>query len=78
MERTWSEEGLQVRVQKRKHVYQYNGSCTRLRVLYTNYVWSYDFVVDRLEDGRGIRMLTMIDEYTRKCLAIRVEYKLER
>ena len=79
VERIWREEGLQVpkRVQKRKRVYLYDGSCTRLRALYPNHVWSYDFVADRLEDGRVIRFLTVIDEYTRECLAIRVEYKLK-
>ena len=77
--RIWREEGLQVpkRVQKRKRVYLHDGSCTRLVALYPNHVWSYDFVADRLEDGRMIRLLTVIDEYTRECLAIRVEYKLK-
>ena len=77
--RIWREEGLRVpqRVQKRKRLYLYDGSCTRLVALCPNHVWSYDFVVDRLEDGRVIRLLTVIDEYTRECLAIRVEYKLK-
>jgi transposase InsO family protein len=39
-------------------------------------VWSYDFVQDRTEDGRRIRMLTVIDEFTRRCLAIAVSRKL--
>jgi len=40
-------------------------------------VWSYDFVTDRLKSGKRIRMLTVIDEFTRKCLAIRVGSSLK-
>ena len=77
--RIWREEGLQVpkRVQKRKRVRLHDGSCTRLRALRENHVWSYDFVMDRLANGTPIRFLTVIDEYTRKCLAIYVDYKLK-
>ena len=79
VERIWREEGLRVpkRVQKRKRVYLYDGSCTRLHALYPNHVWSYDFVMDRLDSGKPVRFLTLIDEYTRKCLAIRAEYTLK-
>ena len=35
-------------------------------------MWAYDFVMDRTRDGRTVRILTVIDEYTRECLAIRV------
>ncbi len=38
-----------------------------------NYVWNYDFVEDRTEQGGKLRILIIIDEYTRECLAIRVE-----
>ena len=40
---------------------------------YPNHVWSYDFVEDRTERGGKLRILVIIDEYTRECLAIRVE-----
>ena len=43
---------------------------------YPNHVWSYDFVEDRTHDGRKYRMLNIIDEFTRECLAIRVNRKL--
>lgn len=78
VERIWKEEGLKVpkRQPKRKRLYFNDGSCIRLRPLYPNHVWSYDFVLDRLSNGKKIRMLTVIDEYSRKCLAIRVEYNL--
>jgi transposase InsO family protein len=39
-------------------------------------VWSYDFVMDRTADGRAFRMLTIVDEFTRECLAIDVARKL--
>ncbi len=46
--------------------------CVRHRARYKNHVWSYDFVTDRTEDGRQLRLLVVIDEYTRECLAIEV------
>ena len=47
-------------------------SCVRHRALRMNHVWSYDFVAERTEDGRQLRLLVVIDEYTRECLAIEV------
>ena len=44
--------------------------------MHKNHVWSYDFVQERLHNGKKIRLLTVMDEYTRKCLKIEVEYKL--
>ena len=49
-----------------------DGSCIRLRPLHKNHVWSYDFVSTRTHDGRALKLLTVLDEYTRRCLAIRV------
>lgn len=74
VERIWREEGLRVplRQPKRGRLYLNDGSCIRLRPCFRNHVWSYDFVSDRIHNGKKIRMLTVIDEYTRKCLAIRV------
>ena len=76
--RIWREEGLRVpqRHHKRKRLYLNDGSCIRLRPLWNNHVWSYDFVSDRLNNGKSIRMLTIIDEYSRECLAIKVSYRL--
>ena len=78
IERLWREEGLKVpqRQLKRGRLYLNDGSCIRLRPCWQNHVWSYDFVADRLYNGKKIRMLTLIDEYTRKCLAIEVGYQL--
>ena len=79
VERIWREEGLKVPAKqpKRGRLYLNDGSCIRLRPCFKNHVWSYDFVTDRLHNGKRIRMLTLIDEYTRKCLAIRVGSSLK-
>lgn len=62
---------------KRSRLYFNDGSCIRLRPVYGNHVWSYDFVESRLHNGKKFRMLTVIDEYTRKCLAITVGFSLK-
>ena len=61
---------------KRRRLWLNDGSCVRLRPRYKNHVWSYDFVMDRTHNGRAIRMLNIIDEFTRECLAIEVDRKL--
>ena len=78
VERIWREEGLKVpqKQPKRRRLWLNNGSCIRLRPTHRNHVWSYDFVMDRTSDGRPIRMLTIVDEHTRECLAIDVAKKL--
>ena len=58
---------------KRGRLWLNDGSCVRLRPLYRNHVWSYDFVTDRSHDGRMIKMLTVIDEFSRECLTILVD-----
>lgn len=79
VERLWRQEGLQVpkKQPKRKRLWLADGSCIRLRPAYEDHVWSYDFVTDRTSDGRAIRMLTLIDEHTRECLAIDVARSLK-
>lgn len=78
IERIWRQEGLKVpqKQPKRKRLWLNEGSCIRLRPEYVNHVWSYDFVMDRTDNGRSIKMLTIIDEHTRECLAIEVSRKL--
>jgi transposase InsO family protein len=78
VERIWRREGLKVpkRQPKRGRLWLADGSCMRRRPEYRNHVWSYDFVADRTQDGRGLRMLTVIDEYTREALAIEVQRRL--
>ena len=53
-----------------------DGSCVRLRPKYRNHVWSYDFVHCRTDDGKVFRTLNILDEFSRECLAIKVDRKL--
>ncbi len=74
IERLWKREGLKVprKQPKRKRLWLNDGSCIRMRPQFRDHVWSYDFVATRTHDGRPIKMLTVIDEYSRECLAIKV------
>ena len=78
VERLWREEGLRVpkKQPKRGRLYLADGSIVRLRAEHPNHVWAYDFVLDHTADGRKLRMLTVVDEYTRECLAIAVARRL--
>ena len=77
VERIWRQEGLKVprRQPKQGRLWLNDGSCIRLRPLHKNHVWSYDFVSTRTHDGRALKLLTVLDEYTRQCLAIKVGRK---
>jgi putative transposase len=87
VERIWQQEGLKVpgRQPKRGRLWLGDGSCVRLRPERANHVWSYDFVEDRTHNGRKFRMpgdkrsrvcADVVDEFTRECLAIRIDRKL--
>ncbi|WP_102882892.1 MULTISPECIES: IS3 family transposase [Rhodobacterales] len=78
VERLWRREGLKVPMKqpKKGRLWLNDGSCVRLRPEYRNHVWSYDFVHCRTDDGKAFRTLNILDEYSRECLAIRVERKL--
>ena len=71
VERIWREEGLKVpqKQPKRGRLWLNDGSCIRLRPEHKDHVWSYDFIESRTTDGRRFRVLNIIDEYTRECLA---------
>ena len=77
--RIWRCEGLKVPAKqpKRGRLWLNDGSCVRLSPEYPNHVWSYDFVEDRTHEGRKYRMLNVIDEYTRECIAIRISRRLK-
>jgi putative transposase len=68
--RIYTEEGLIVRTQKRKERAQRQrvplGQAVR-----PNHKWSMDFVLQRLPDGHWIRVLTVVDQFTRECLTLR-------
>ncbi len=74
VQRIWREEGLRVpsRQPKRGRLWLNDGSCIRKRAEFKDHVWTYDFVSERTKDGRPIKMLTVVDEFTRESLAIEV------
>jgi transposase InsO family protein len=78
VERIWRREGLKVpqKQKPRGRLWLNDGSCVRLRPEHPNHVWSYDFVSTFTHDGRTVRMLNLIDEYTRECLAIHVRRRI--
>ncbi len=67
VERLWRLEGLKVPAKqpKRGRLWLNDGSCVRLRPMHKGHVWSYDFVVDRTQDGQPLRILVVMDKYTR-------------
>ena len=74
VERIWRQEGLKVPAKqpKRGRLWLTDGSCIRLRPERKNHVWSYDMALIRTTDGRAVRILVIIDEYSRECLSIYV------
>jgi len=72
VERIWRWEGLKVprRQPKRGRLWLNDGSCIRLRPQKKDHVWSYDFALARTTDGRPLRILVILDEHTRECLAL--------
>ncbi len=78
VERLWRREGLKVpaRQPKRKRLWLTDGSCVRLRPAHRNHVWSYDFLLTRTGEGRPLRLLTILDEFTRERLAIDVARRI--
>lgn len=79
VERIWRLEGLKVpkKQPKRGRLWLNEGSCVRLRSQHRGHVWSYDFVADRTHDGKALRMLTVIDEDSRECLAVSIQRQLK-
>lgn len=79
VERIWRREGLKVpkKQPKRSRLWLNEGSYVRLRPEHKDHVWSYDFVMDRIASGRSFKILNIIDEYTRECLAIKVARKIK-
>ena len=78
VQRIWRKEGLKVPAKQkpRGRLWLNDGSCIRLRPTHRNHVWSYDFLDAQTHDGRSLRLLVLIDEYTRECQAIRVARRL--
>jgi putative transposase len=78
VQRIWRREGLKVpkKHRPRSRLWLTNGSCVRLRPLHPNHVWSFDFVQAQTHDGRSLRVLTLIDEHSRACLALKVARRI--
>ena len=78
VQRIWRAEGLKVpsRQPKRGRLWLNDGSTIRLRPEHRNHVWAYDFVAERTHDGRTLKLLTVVDEHTRECLAIVVARRI--
>jgi len=78
VERIWRREDLKVpkKQPKRRRLWLNDGSCIRLKPQFKDHVWSYDFVIARTAEGRAFRILNIIDEYTRECLAILVKRRI--
>jgi len=79
VERIWRREGLKVpeKQPKRGRLWLNDGSCVRLRPEHKDHVWSYDFVKEHTENGKAFRVLNIIDEYSRECLAALVDRKIK-
>ncbi len=75
VQRLWRMEGLKVnqKVHKQRSLGHSGNSCVKRRAEYPNHVWTYDFVADQTEDGRMLRFLSVVDEFTRESLALDVE-----
>lgn len=76
--RIWRQEGLKVpcKQPKRGRLWLADGSCIRHKPQFKGHVWSYDFVMDRTEDGRSFRILNVIDEYSKECVGCLVQRKI--
>jgi putative transposase len=72
--RLWRGEGLKVprKQRKKRHLGQSANGCARRRAEYKDHVWAWDFIHDRSRDGRPLKWLTLVDEYTREDLALEV------
>lgn len=72
VQRLRRQAGVQVVRKSRKSRRRGTGSPERVRASKPNEVWSYDFIFDQLESGGTLKMMTVLDEFTRECLGIRV------
>jgi transposase InsO family protein len=72
--RIWRREGLKMPMRKRKRKAQggSENACYLRKATYPNEVWSYDFLMDSTESGHRLKILAVIDEYTRECLTLKV------
>lgn len=72
VQRLWQQAGLQLPARRKRRPRAAEPQRTPLHAEYPNHVWTYDFMEDATADGRKLRVLTMVDEFSRECLAIEV------
>lgn len=74
--RLWRREGLKVpqKQRKRRRLGKSENGCHRRRALHKDHVWCWDFVFDRTESGSTLKWLSIVDEYTRECLCLKVDH----
>lgn len=79
VQRLWRDEGLRVAVRRRKRrrLGESTGPAERLRAERPNDVWAFDFQFDQTADGRVIKLLNVVDEFTREALAMLVERNID-
>jgi putative transposase len=72
--RLWRREGLKIprRVKKKRRLGHSGNGCSRRRAVRMNEVWSYDFLFDQTADGRTLKILPIVDEFTRECVVMLV------
>src|SRR5215216_1531783 len=75
VQRLWKEADLKVpaKQHKRRRVSSSQNGCTKRRAEYVDHVWSYDFAMDSTEDGRRLKLMPIVDEYSRECLRLHTE-----
>ena len=75
VQRVWREAGLMVPSKecKRRRMGASESGVTRRQAEYIDHVWSYDFAMDATEDGRRLKMMPIVEEYSRECLALETE-----
>lgn len=78
--RLWKEAGLQVpkkKVRKRRRLGSSENGCVRLKPAYPGHMWSYDFIYDRTETGAQLKIMPVIDEFTRRCFVVDVSRSIK-
>jgi|TARA_B100001750_G_scaffold214380_1_gene197498 transposase InsO family protein len=76
VQRIRRKEGLKVHPKPQRISRQGVSTGLPTQATHRNHVWTWDFIFDRTDKGSTLKMLTMLDEYTRQCLAIRVERQI--
>jgi len=78
VQRLMRQEGLRVarKSTKRRRIGDSANSCIRRRAERLNHVWTYDFLFDRTENGRQVKVLAIVDEYTRECLCLHAAHSI--